>query len=85
MMVILGSKAHIGLLGGHKPLIVMLRRGAIDPYHCDRVTEQLSADGGFRCLPADSIAKVRLDHVTYRTQIISPEGARVAVPQKALA
>jgi F-type H+-transporting ATPase subunit epsilon len=47
MVVIPASEGDMGVLGGHSPMIVMLRGGTISLYEGDQVTEKLFVSGGF--------------------------------------
>ncbi|HTW29784.1 MAG TPA: ATP synthase F1 subunit epsilon [Acetobacteraceae bacterium] len=47
MAVIPGSEGDIGVLGGHAPMIIMLRGGTIALHENGQVTERLFVAGGF--------------------------------------
>jgi F-type H+-transporting ATPase subunit epsilon len=47
MVVLPASEGDMGVLGGHSPMIVMLRGGTISLYDGDQVTDRLFVTGGF--------------------------------------
>jgi len=47
MVVIPAAEGDMGVLGGHSPMIVMLRGGTISLYEGDQVTDKLFVSGGF--------------------------------------
>jgi F-type H+-transporting ATPase subunit epsilon len=47
MVVIPASEGDMGVLGGHSPMIVMLRGGTVSLYDGDQVTDKLFVSGGF--------------------------------------
>ncbi len=47
MVVIPAREGEMGVLGGHAPMIVLLRGGTIRIYEGDQVTARLYVDGGF--------------------------------------
>jgi len=47
MVVLPASEGDMGVLGGHSPMIVMLRGGTIALYEGDQVTDRLFVTGGF--------------------------------------
>ena len=47
MVVIPAAEGDMGVLGGHAPMIVGLRGGAIDLYAGEQISERLFVAGGF--------------------------------------
>jgi len=47
MVVIPAAEGDMGVLGGHSPMIVMLRGGTVSLYDGDQVTDRLFVSGGF--------------------------------------
>lgn len=47
MVVIPADEGDMGVLGGHAPMIVALRGGAIDLYAGEQIAERLFVSGGF--------------------------------------
>ncbi len=47
MVVIPAAEGDMGVLGGHSPMIVMLRGGTVSLYDGDQVTDKLFVSGGF--------------------------------------
>jgi F-type H+-transporting ATPase subunit epsilon len=53
MVVIPGSEGELGVLGGHAPMIVLLRGGTIRLYENNQVTDRLFVAGGFAEITPD--------------------------------
>ena len=90
MVVIPASEGDMGVLGGHTPMIVMLRGGTIDLYEDDRVTDRLFVDGGFaevtpeRCtvLANEAVPLAEVDKMDATRRLTEAEAAYEAADKQ---